>query len=202
MFAHVTPTAVVFIGALAGVVGGSFAILTIFLVRMLSSDSQSLFGKLFRGRLRAEQAVAEFSRKVADVNNQRQLLSVYSAEYFSTFKEAGWDDLDSLVEDLVSINCSLNQLLSDRRYGEVEEVCEYLMGRCDAATAEQLQEEYEGLSSVQGWQERTREALVKLVDALKESAEITVSIGVQRNRSKRKPTLLSLEELKGSLHHR
>jgi hypothetical protein len=197
MLEQISPEGVLLVGGLGGAIGVGSAVLLVLLMRRTK-----LFSSFFGRRARAEAAIAEYSAQVANVNNQRQILSPYSAEYFETFKEAGWEDFNSLVDDLLAMNHSLNFLLSERRYREVEEVCDYLMGRCDPATARKLQDDYDGLSSVDGWADKTRLSLLKLIDSVKTSAEGTQKLGIQRNRAKRKPTLLSLAELRNSVEPR
>jgi hypothetical protein len=154
----------------------------------------------FQGQKRgAEDALHEFTSKISLIEHKQRVLSVYTGEYFVTFQEAGWDELHTLVENLRTIETSLRVMCEQGRYGEVLDLCDYLFGRCSGETGRQLNEAYEGLSSVENWREESRVILLRLIQATTETAHKSAEVGVARKRINRKPTLLSLADLRDSM---
>lgn len=154
----------------------------------------------FQGQRRgAEDALNEFASKISLIEHKQRVLSVYTGEYFVTFQEAGWDELHTLVENLRTIETSLRVMCEQGRYGEVVDLCDYLFGRCSVETGRQLSEAYEGLSSVENWREESRVTLLRLIQATTETAHKSAEVGVARKRINRKPTLLSLADLRDSM---
>jgi len=152
-----------------------------------------------RQRGGAEEALNEFSSKISLIEHKQRVLSVYTGEYFVTFQEAGWDDLHTLVENLRTIETSLRVMCEQGRYGDVVDLCDYLFGRCSVEIGRELCEEYEGLSSVQNWREESRVILLRLIQATTETAHKSAEAGIARKRINRKPTLLSLADLRDSM---
>jgi len=81
----------------------------------------------------------------------------------------------------------------------VIEVSEYLLGRVSAEIAACVADKYQGLAMVGNWREDSRVILLKLIQATTTSAEKTAELGVVRKRMARRPTLLSLAELRDSM---
>jgi hypothetical protein len=152
-----------------------------------------------RGKGGAESLVNEFSSKISLIEHKQRVLSVYTTEYYTTFHEAGWDDLQILVENLRTIETSLRVMLEQGRYGQVVEVCDYLLGRGSTDAARSVAEAYEGLSLVENWREESRVILLRLIQATTNSAEKSAELGAARKRMTRRPTLLSLAELRDSM---
>jgi len=65
------------------------------------------FGRLGVQKGRAEELLNEFASKISLIEHKQRVLSVYTAEYFTTFNEAGWEDLQVLVENMRTIETSL-----------------------------------------------------------------------------------------------
>lgn len=151
------------------------------------------------GKGRAENLIDEFSSKISLIEHKQRVLSVYTTEYFTTFHEAGWEDLQALVENLRTIETSLRVMLEQGRYAQVVEVCDYLLGRSSADSARSVAEAYEGLSLVENWREESRIILLRLIQATTNSAEKSAELGTARKRMTRQPTLLSLAELRDSM---
>ena len=152
-----------------------------------------------RGKGRAESLLHEFSSKISLIEHKQRVLSVYTTEYYTTFHEAGWDGLQALVENLRTIETSLRVMLEQGRYAQVIEVCDYLLGRGSTDSARSVAEAYEGLSMVENWREESRVILLRLIQATTNSAEQSAELGAARNRMTRRPTLLSLAELRDSM---
>lgn len=158
-----------------------------------------IFGAAGGKKGRAESLIHEFSSKISLIEHKQRVLSVYTTEYFTTFHEAGWDDLQALVENLRTIETSLRVMFEQRQFSDVIEVCEYLLGRGSAESAASVADRYEGLSAVDNWREESRVILLRLIQATTTSAEKTAELGVTRKRMTRRPTLLSLAELRDSM---
>ena len=157
------------------------------------------FGWLIGGKGRAETLVDEFSSKISLIEHKQRVLSVYTNEYFTTFQEAGWEDLQILVDNLRTIETSLRVMIEQRQYAQVVQVCGYLLGRRSADSDRLLVDWYEGLSLVANWREDSRVILLRLIQATTNSAERTAELGVSRKKITRRPTLLSLAELRDSM---
>lgn len=156
-------------------------------------------GWIAGGKGRAENLVDELSSKISLIEHKQRVLSVYTNEYFATFQEAGWEELQALVDNLRTIETSLRVMIENRQYPQVIEVCSYLLDRRLAGSDRSVVDSYEGLSLVENWREDSRVILLRLIQATTNSAEKTAELGVTRKRMSRRPTLLSLAELRDSM---
>jgi hypothetical protein len=189
------PAEMLTVGILVGAMGLG---LIVGIVYKLGGRIRGL-GRLAGQKGRAEELLNEFASKISLIEHKQRVLSVYTAEYFSTFHEAGWDDLQALVDNVRTIETSLRVMLEQRQFAQVIEVCEYLLGRVSAENAACVADRYDGLSMVGTWREESRAILLKLIQATTTSAEKTAELGVVRKRMARRPTLLSLAELRDSM---
>jgi len=195
MLDNLGPAETLTIGILVGAMG--IGLVVGLIVKGLGGARALSWGA--RGKGRAESLVNEFSSKISLIEHKQRVLSVYTTEYYTTFHEAGWDDLQALVETLRTIEMSLRVMLEQGRHGQMIEVCEYLLGRCSTDSARSVAESYEGLSLVENWREESRVILLRLIQATTNSAEKTAELGAARKRMTRRPTLLSLAELRDSM---
>jgi hypothetical protein len=184
------------LGVILGAVGLGLLVGLLFRNGRERRASRSWFQGQRRG---AEDALNDFSSKISLIEHKQRVLSVYTAEYFVTFQEAGWDDLHTLVDNLRTIETSLRVMSEQGRHGEVLDLCDFLFGRCSVETGRQLREAYEGLSSVENWREESRVILLRLIQATTDTAHKSAEVGVTRKRINRKPTLLSLADLRDSM---
>ncbi len=189
------PAEMLTIGILFGAMGLGLVVGTIY--KLVGGERD--FGVAPGRKGRAESLIHEFSSKISLIEHKQRVLSVYTTEYFTTFHEAGWDDLQALVENLRTIETSLRVMFEQRQFADVIEVCKYLLGRGSAESAATLAERYEALSAVENWREESRVILLRLIQATTNSAEKTAELGVTRKRMARRPTLLSLAELRDSM---
>jgi hypothetical protein len=190
------PAGMVTLGVIFGAVALGLIVGIVFKNGRQRQARRSWFLGLRRG---AEDALNEFSSKVSLIEHKQRVLSVYTSEYFMTFQEAGWDDLHTLVDNLRTIETSLRVMCEQGRYGEVVDLCDYLFGRGSVETGRQLRETYEGLSAVENWREESRGILLRLIQATTETAHKSAETGIARKRINRKPTLLSLADLRDSM---
>jgi hypothetical protein len=73
------------------------------------------------------------------------------------------------------------------------------MGHLGEVEAQAIAAEYDGLSELQNWRQTSREILLRVIQATTNSARETQELGISRKRRNRKPTLVSLSDLRGSL---
>jgi hypothetical protein len=147
----------------------------------------------------AYESFDEFIGKIRLLEQKQHVLADYSGQYFNTLQGSGWDNLVALLDSLRSVEGELNIMLEQRRYGDVKAVCDYLMGRLGEVEAQELAAEYDGLSELQNWRQSSREILLKIIQATTSSAQQTQELGISRKKRDRKPTLVSLSDLRGSL---
>jgi hypothetical protein len=147
----------------------------------------------------AESLLSEFSSKISLIEHKQRVLSVYTTEYVATFLDAGWEDLQALVDNLRTIETSLRLMFDRRQFVEVTRVCEVLLGRSSVEAARLVIAEYEGLSVVENWREESRVLLLSVIQAASTSAEHSAERGVVRKKINRRPTLLSLSELRDAM---
>ncbi|MEY4669443.1 MAG: hypothetical protein RL518_2142 [Pseudomonadota bacterium] len=194
-FENMGPAEMLTVGIVLGALGiGLFA--GIFYRAVASSGSKLWIGGAKRS---AESALEEFASRVSLIEHKQRVLSVYTNEYFSTFQEAGWSNLQNLLENLRIVETSLRVMVEQRQYTEVTDVCDYLLGRASEDTGRRVARTYEGVNSVENWREESRVILLRLIQATTASAEQTAELGVARKRTNRRPTLLSLAELRDSM---
>jgi hypothetical protein len=150
-------------------------------------------------RSNAQETLAEFSSKVRMLEQKQRVLNVYAAEYFNTLQGAGWEEVVALIESLRSVEGSLQIMFEQKRYREVLEVCDYLMQRLSAEEALEVEAAYEGLQQLAHWRQRSRELLLRVIQATTASAEQTQELGIKRTQRNRKPTLVTLSDIRGAL---
>lgn len=190
------PSQLLIVGIGLGSVGiGAVGIL----LYMLTQRGQMRGRSNGRGKRGAESSLDELSSKIALLEHKQRVLSVYTAEYFSTLHEAGWEELHGLIDNARTIETSLRVMFAQRQYDKVIDVCDFMLGLCSEGTAREIAHSYEGLSSLANWQEQARVVVLRLIQSTTNSAEQTAELGITRKRANRKPTLLSLSELKESL---
>jgi len=185
----------------AGVVGGiAFAAATGGLAYSLFAvvRRRGWFG-MGQGRIAAQEGLAEFSQKVRMLEQKQRVLGAYAAEYFNTLQSSGWEEVVVLIENLRAVEGSLQIMFEQRRYRNVAEVCDYLMQRLSAEEAQQVEAEYEGLHHLANWRQQSRELLLRVIQATTASAEQTQELGIKRTQRNRKPTLVSLADIRGAL---
>jgi hypothetical protein len=113
-------------------------------------------GIFSRDKKVAEAAIDELCSKISLLENKQRVLGVYTAEYFSTMHEAGWEDLHGMIENLRTIETSLRVMWDQRQYQKVLDICDYMFGRCHDRLAQQIADTYEGLAPLANWQEESR----------------------------------------------
>lgn len=180
-----------------GIIAGAFVSAAIGLVvyKLLSVTG---FGS--RGnRHAAYESLEEFIGKIRLLEQKQHVLSTYSGQYFNTLQEAGWDDLVVILGRLRSVDIELNIMLEQKRYADVKAICDYLMGHLGEVEALAIAAEYDGLAELQNWRQTSREILLRVIQATTNSARETQELGISRTRRDRKPTLVSLSDLRGSL---
>jgi hypothetical protein len=184
---------------LGGTLIGSFGFGMIFVPRIRAA----LLGRIgfSRGQSRrslAEGALTELHEEIEIFKQNLAVLDSYSAEYFHSFQEAGWHNLLRVAEELSALEASLRVFQRTRRYDEVREVSLLLLDRLPAERCKGLLEQHPVLVELVGWKPQAQQGLVKLIQVVANSAQRTRDLGVERKRP-RKPTLLSLAELRQSL---
>lgn len=147
----------------------------------------------------AAQGLADFSEKIRVLEHKQRVLSTYSGEYFNTLNEAGWDELAGLIDALNSIEAHLQVMFDQRKFNQVTVVCDFMLGRLSPEESGDVVESFGDIRLLSDWRERSRELLVGLIEATTHAAEQTKELGVERSKRKRKPTLVSLADLRGSL---
>lgn len=154
------------------------------------------FGRGRFSRRAATDALSELHDEIEAFNQNLAVLDSYSVDYFNSFQEAGWHSLLRLGEDLSALESSLRVFLRTRRYREVCEVSLFLLDKLAVDGCQRIVQEHPVLSDLVGWRTRSRASLLQLIQIVATSAQRTKELGVAR---KRKPTLLSLAELRQTL---
>jgi hypothetical protein len=192
------PTTMLLTGAALGCGGVLF--LGGLLLAILKRRDLALVDCLRRGlrnnsHREAVNSLGDFSAELEGVKQKFNILETYITEYFNTFQAAGWEDLRLLLDDLQLTEDSLKLLLENRRYKDVKEISDYLMGRLNDAQASSLVQRYDGLEPLQEWRTQSRSVLLRVVRASMDSAKRTAAVGIRRKRAT-KPTLVTLAELR------
>jgi hypothetical protein len=146
----------------------------------------------------SERAYQELRHAIQGLQHKYAALDAYSNAYFNTFHASGWHDLKALIDDLELAESSLLLLMERRRFEEVRDVSLFLLGRASPDLAQELMNRFEGLENIADWRRRSREILLRVIQASMDSARKIASVGISRNRSK-KPTLVTLAELRSSI---
>lgn len=147
----------------------------------------------------AYEAFDEFVGKIRLLEQKQSVLSDFSEHYFNTLQEAGWEKLVGIIDTLQSVEGELNIMLDQKRYADVKGVCDYLLGHLEAQEAHKVVAEYEVLSELQNWRQTSREILLRIIQATTDSPPQSQELGTARKNRIRKPTLISLSDLRGSL---
>ena len=192
-----SPTMLILVGIFAGALLAGFAGVFGYSVYRFGASRGWFRPRVSRASV--QEQLQEFSEKVRMLEQKQRVLGAYAAEYFNTLQESGWDDVAALVDNLRSVEGSLNVMFDQKRYAEVLEVCDYLMGRLSAEKAREVEGAYEGLCHLANWRQQSRDNLLRVIQATTASAEQTQELGINRSHRNRKPTLVSLADLRGSL---
>ncbi len=180
-----------------GIIAGAFVSAAIGLVvyKLLIAKGFGARGN----RYDAYESFEEFIGKIRLLEQKQHVISAYSGGYFNTLQDAGWDDLVAMIGSLRSVDIELNIMLEQKRYADVKAICDYLLGHLGEVEAQAIAAEYDGLSELQNWRQTSREILLRVIQATTNSAQETQELGISRKKRDRKPTLVSLSDLRGSL---
>jgi len=190
------------IGMMLGGVGvllGMGLLILVFKGRAFSPLGFVRRGGRTKAHYEAEESLGEFSAELEAVRQKCNILGSYITEYFNTFQAAGWEDLRLLLDDLQITEDSLRLLLENRRYKDVKEISDYLLGRLKDADQKSVLQRYEGLEPLRDWRKTSRAVLLRVVRASLDSAQRTAAVGIHRRRAAKKPTLVTLAELRNVL---
>jgi len=176
--------------------GGAIAICLVGVVLLVSRGGGGAGWGLQR---EAERAHEEFREAVNCFRHKYEALNVYSNAYFNTFHASGWDELRLLLDDLEIAESSLLLLMERRRYADVRDISILLMGRSPPDVAQELMNRFEGLEGIADWKHRSRDLLLRVIQASMDSARKIASVGINRHKKSSKPTLVTLAELRSSL---
>ncbi len=176
--------------------GGAIAICLVGVVLLVSRGGGGAGWGLQR---EAERAHEEFREAVNCFRHKYEALNVYSNAYFNTFHASGWDELRLLLDDLEIAESSLLLLMERKRYADVRDISILLMGKASPDVAQELMNRFEGLESIADWKRRSRDILLRVIQASMDSARKIASVGINRNNRSTKPTLVTLAELRSSL---
>jgi hypothetical protein len=149
-------------------------------------------------RAESERAYQELRDAIQGLQHKYAALDAYSNAYFNTFHASGWHELRALIDDLEFAESSLLLLMERDRYEEVRDVSLFLLGRASPDLAQELMNRFEGLENIADWRRRSREILLRVIQASMDSARKIASVGINRNGGK-KPTLVTLAELRSSI---
>jgi hypothetical protein len=161
--------------------------------------SRSGKGARWSARWEAETAYEELREALNGFRHKYAALNTYSNTYFNTFHASGWDELRLLLDDLELAESSLLLLMERNRYNDVRDVSQFLLGRASPDEAQELMNRFEGLENIADWHRRSRDILLRVIQASMDSARKTASVGINRNKRSAKPTLVTLAELRSSL---
>ncbi len=156
------------------------------------------FGGFKHIHQRVESSIIEFRKELAAYHQRRIILDVHTPEYFNTFQLAGWDQFKQLLEDLLYAQSTLERLMESGEFEEADLLVNFLMGRLpetDVARANRL---FRSLAHLADWRKSASNMVLQLTQALEQAAQTTQDLGIRRP-SKRKPTLLSINELQDIL---
>lgn len=156
-------------------------------------------GAAWSSRREAERTYRELREALDGFRHKYAALNVYSNTYFNTFHASGWDELRLLLDDLELAESSLLLLMERNRYNDVRDVSQFLLGRASPDEAQELMNRFEGLEHIADWHRRSRDILLRVIQASMDSARKTASVGINRNKRSSKPTLVTLAELRSSL---
>lgn len=195
--ADLSPTQLISVGALASAFIAAFLGIVVYIMYRLARI-KGWFGFNAR-RDRAAEALRDFSDQVRTLEQKQRLLGAYASEYFNTLQAAGWEEVVTLVDNLRSVEGALQIMFDQGRYLDVSEVCDYLARRLSPEEAVALEAAYDGLSSLANWKADSRNLLLRVIEATTASARQTHELGIKRVQRNRKPTLVSLADLRGSL---
>lgn len=152
-----------------------------------------------RTKLMAEEGVAEFASELMALVEKQQILGAHAGEYFNTIQGAGWSDLQVIIEDLKVAHDLLQFMIVERQYDAVCDLVDYLMDRLTPSEAQELAAQYDGLATLENWRSRSWHLLKKIVNATATSAQQTRELGVTRDETRRRSTLLSLQKVRDYL---
>lgn len=170
----------------------------------VSSDEDApCFGWRYclRKRQEAESEYRRFSGEVGQLFEKKTMLDQYTAEYYHTLQEAGFDSLSDTVDGLRVVQETLSTEMGYRRYSRVVLLIRYLGGELHGRYLEHAREKFVAWHALEGWKPHIDDILTRVSFALTKAGEETIRLGVRRMKSRR-PTLSLAAELRDQLFKR
>jgi len=148
------------------------------------------------GRKRRARAAQEaFQASLGYLRERVELLDEYSSEYHNAFHEAGWDDIAQTFNELVAVEAVVEMMMNRRRYGEALTLIRLVSADLPPDELEEAKVTYEDFAHLPGWQNRTRDSLLSVLESANKAALLNKDLGVRRTRD-RQPTLETLAEIR------
>ena len=144
---------------------------------------------------RARAVKEEFQTSLGYLRERIELLDEYSSEYHNAFHDAGWDDVAQTFNELVAAEAVVEMMMNARRYGEALTLLRLISGDLPSEELEEAKSTYEDFAHLPGWEMRTRENLLSVLEAADKAALLNKDLGVRRARN-RQPTLETLAEIR------
>jgi hypothetical protein len=142
----------------------------------------------------AEISLSDFRRELQLLRKKREIINVYSGDYFHTLQESGWDNLHRIVATLATAETQLAELFEQGRYEEAYQLSEFLLDRLSPEEANKVKSDFPALREVWYWRSESAGLVIELLRNLEVAAIQTQEAGVTRNRD-RKPTLMAISDL-------
>ena len=162
--------------------------------------SQRPSGALWAGKRRsvsreeAEVSLSDFRRELQVLRKKRDVVDVYSSDYFHTLQESGWDALHKILARLTSAEEQLEELFKEGRYEEAYQLSECLLDRLSPEEARQVQSYFPSFRDIWHWRIESADLVMTMLAKLEAAAMQTQQAGVRRKRD-RKPTLMAISDL-------
>lgn len=165
-------------------------------VRAMLEGIQTIFTG--GGRRAARRAVEDLKMSLGYLRERVELLDEYSSEYHNAFHSAGWDDVVSCHNELTAADAVLDLMMQGKRYREAFTLASMLLEELPPNLQAEAAQRFDDFAHLVGWQDRVREALLRVIDQANNAALSNQNLGVKRGRQ-RQPTLVTLAELRRSL---
>lgn len=165
-------------------------------VRSILEGVQSAFTG--GGRRAARTAVEDLKTSLGYLRERVEILDEYSSEYHNAYHAAGWNEVVACYNELTAADAVLDIMMRGKRYRDAFTLASMLLGELPQELQAQAAERFDDFAHLVGWQDRAREALLRVIDQANSEALANQDLGIKRSRN-RQPTLVTLAELRRSL---
>ena len=154
--------------------------------QVVTAVGLSICAALFLGtrayltRQKADAAIKRLTRRLDTVVKSRELLMIYTPDYFNTLNDAGWPEFVVVVDRLLTLRSWIVSEYQRGNYSDARMIAEFLLDTSNPAYREPVLSKHPHIAQWVGWQKSVSASLTPIVLAISEAAQDTRELGISR----------------------